>query len=579
MKKGLMTTLACLALVFSVTGCGSNEGTVRTIREVLQYDNVTGLFVLDGEKVTIKNAVVNGQHGDTLTIALQTTYTTVEVVQKKADPDIKIRTTVDVTGTVETYHGRCRIVDATVTTVDDTRLAVYVTGGMTTFSQFDSFGRTASGVLATDVPLQIVSFNGITEFKEGVDSILTVCYQGDEDPNDYIDFIVWGDTDEQTLNYLNAYFFGNNTGSVVTWDDPFNYADSHSEIPATWTGLGEKSVIKGLYHFFYDEELDSFGMGPMFYIDNICIPSLEGYELYDEESALTTLFDNLASAYESGDDGASYSAHITYKTLEGTEIDSSETTGWVTSGDNLSPEFEDYLALGTTETEDNCWVRACPSRFEVLWRDASLTSGDYDYLNQVWVDWTDEDEEQWTDLYYFYTEDAYNTFISSIAEGGYQGEYTPTDNNAEFVYTYEGTWYYYYLTLYDMAYYDTSFHDNGQVTRDINGEQLTGTQFLVNDSNVVHDLWDCLAGNGWGTTYTWEDEDLTLPTLEDIFYVKGEEDGNDFFRATYARDTGWYYNTTSHPTGDVVFWASFTWYCDVTIGDNTIGNTVTAEKD
>ncbi len=547
MKKSVVTGLACVALSLGLVAasCTPNAG-VRTIPEVLDYSNETNSYVLEGQKVTLENVVVTGTHGKTLTVQLDSTITTVEVVQKKANPDLKIRTTVNVTGVVRNVNGHACIDDATVEVVDDTRLSVWVTSGMTKMSGFDTYGRTYSGVLAQEVPLQIVSTNGATEYVAGEDLVLTVVYQGEDktDPWNYIQLYFWGDNDQETIDYVNAFLFG--TDVKVEWDDPFNYADSHSEIEAGWPGVTSDPnyVMKGLFHFYYDNVLDP-DLCTLFYFDNICVPSLEGFVLYDEESELTSLIDNLNDAYYDGDDtGSAYSGHLLYENYQGATLDRETAEGL----DEDSEEFADYLESLTLYQSLEYYFNVCASHFDIIsvYYD---DDGNADLEVEAFIDDSSSGSTICNQVL-FYSKCAYMSFLET-------GTWTEGDDVLLYT-TYNYPWYYGVPALYDMIYYDTSFHADEQQTRTVDSQEITGYTYLMNDNAAIDTLWDSIwafLGFGYSSSLSY-----TL-TLEDLFY---SANGSGYLSTTFSRDTGWYYYTDNE---DELFWASFTWKADFTFNE------------
>ncbi len=548
MKKSVVTGLTCVALSLGLVAaaCTPNAG-VRTIPEVLDYSNETNSYVLEGQKVTLENVVVTGTHGKMLTVQLDSTITTVEVEQKKVNPDLKIRTTVDVTGVVENRNGHACIADATVTVVDDTRLSVWVTSGMTRMSGFDTYGRTYSGVLAQEVPLQIVSTNDATEYVAGEDLVLTVVYQGEDktDPWNWIQLYFWGDNDQETIDYVNAFLFG--TDVKVEWDDPFNYADSHSEIEAGWPGVvsNPNYVMRGLFHFYYDNVLDP-DLCTLFYLDNICVPSLEAFVLYDEESEMTELIDGLNEAYyESDDEGSAYFGHLLYENYQGATLDREVAEGL----DEDSEEFADYLESMELYESYEFYFNVCASHYDIISAYYD-DEGNLDVEVEAFIDDTSGGSTICNDVV-FYSKEAYESFLTTgVWEEG---------EDVSLYATYNYSWYVGIPALYDMIYYDTAFHTDEEQTRSVNGETVTGYTYLMNDNAAIDTLWDSIWAfilNGYSSTLSFS------PTLEDLFYSAS---GN-YLSTTFTRDTGWYYYTDNE---DELFWASFTWTADFTFGPLT----------
>ncbi|MCD8194796.1 MAG: hypothetical protein LUD22_00600 [Coprobacillus sp.] len=484
MKKKLLTAMAALVLVLGVgstTSCdGNNDATLYTISDLLVYDRFTEQFDLTGQKVSLENVIVTSSHGNSITVSEYDGVTAIEVILADNSPEVTIETLVNVTGTMNTYHGRAQIIDATVETVDTDQQNFYYTTGFTRAAGFDNYGRLDSGVIGgasqkTDgtlspIKLRLISYNGVKEYKEGEDIILTVAYQGTDydDPYNWLELVLFGDSDQATIAYYNAFFFG--TDTAVSWSSPFSTGRAdRSIIPAGWTGIAEGEYFAcTLLHFFYDEELNP-DYGSMFFLDNVCLQYIDSFELYDEESDLGNDLARFETAFNEGKD-VSYTNTITYSYKEGETITLEEYYSM------NSAAYNRYLNNLETIDSDTFTVKATQNYFaweEIYYSD--LTDEDsLSYQGEVLYTYTDSDGLTTTAQLDFDDQTTFKAFLESGTLTSYTDYIT---------YNYDGyVWTDLVYSLFDLfSYYNysRSFHQ-------------TNTSYTLNDDALIDYLWDVL---------------------------------------------------------------------------------------
>ncbi len=532
-KKILIAALATLAVSLSLVSA-SCDGSAETvsISDILVYDSGTSTYAYEGKKVSLTNLLVTGNHGAVLSCTEPNDVTTIEVIQKKINPDAVMRTYVNVTGTVTNTNGRATITNATVEVANDEKLTYgqfYVTSGMTRQAGFDSYGRESSGILATNVPLRIVSYNGASEYVSGEDLIITVAYQGVDytDVWYWLDLVLWGDSDQDTIDFYNAFFFG--TATSVTWNDPFNSRYYRTTLPAGWEGFKEGDYITGVFHFYYDEEINP-DFGTCFYLDNFCIPWIDDLGLYNEESEITDLIDALSQAYEEGDSTkAEYSMEASWSEIVGPDISRSNIPSTTT-------DFNRYLEGAATSTF-NYAVTANLDYYSLIASvdyidDDGNTATDYeiDVLRNYYDSTSSTQATIWLE---FYDLNEYTAYMAQTDPTNYLS-YSSVDEQGY----YSGSWTDYLYSLYDMSAYRTSFHkETGAVSRvDSTGSRVSLSLYDVNDFTCADALWDSLVGFFMGYSETYEYYGMMFD-LESVGYSKSAA----WLYTDFVYGDGWFY--------------------------------------
>lgn len=551
MKKKILTALACLSLVLGagcITACDNEDKTevketVYSISDLLVYDRIAGEFDLTGQQVKLLDVIVTSTHGRTITVAESTSAVAIEVVLKDDSPSATMMTLVNVTGTMNTYHGRAQICDATIEIVSGNQQNFYYTTGFARSSGFDNYGRTDSGMIGGGMgsykpcKFRVVSYNGATEYKEGEDLLITVVYQGDDynDPYYWIDVLLFGDSDASTIAYYNAFFFG--TDTTVTWSSPFGGRSDRQVISAGWEGIDEGEYFScQLIHFFYDEEYNP-DFGSMFFLDNVCLPYADKLELYNEESALGTALGELQDAFEEGDEAkASYENSVSYSYNQGETLSLSEYNSMT------STALSSYMRNLDTLDRDSIEIKATPTYYSV---------------EEYYTYEEEQDDEIVSITEYsgtlFYNEEAGGCVAYQFDEEGKEAldAYLedPTEGNID---DYTAASYGYVWTdlidsLYNLGMYSRSFHQNG-------------TTCEYNDDSIADNLYDSLDGYLYG--------------YNDDFY--------DYYGFGFELDSLTYNSTTQTLKAEFYFgawWYADTSYSSVYYAEDRLVNTVTLHVD